>query len=71
MTPYIGSVQFFKMAAVFTTKNKNEHKMDSFQDIKLIFVAKCMFLGTAMSNMTQSFVYHFSIWPKFKMAAIF
>ena len=24
-----------------------------------------------MLNMTQSFMYHFSIWPKFKMAAIF
>ena len=30
-----------------------------------------MFLRIAMLNMTQCFMYHFSIWPKFKMAAIF
>ena len=27
----------------FASKYRNEHKMNNFQDIKFIFVAKCMF----------------------------
>ena len=59
MTPTIGSVEFFKMAAIFTEKYKNDDKMNSFEDIKFIFVAKYMFLRTTMSNKTQYIMYSF------------
>ena len=45
--------------------------MDNFGDIKFIFVAKSMLLSTTMSYIAKKNMYHYLIWPKFKMAAIF
>ena len=39
MTPYGGSIPFFKMAVIFTSKSRNGHKLVNSEDIRFILVA--------------------------------
>ena len=59
-------VSFFNMTEIqdgrhFKSKSNDAHKISSFEDIKFISVAKCMFLKATKSNKERAFHLTFSI----------